>query len=100
MYRTVNNRFKKWLEPENLILIEGWKSHDGLTEAQIAKHIGIKEETLLRWKETYPEIKDALKKSREDLDREVEEIFGKTVLGNSFYELVKSGKYKIEITIS
>lgn len=33
-------KYQKWLEPESLILLEGW-ARDGLTDKQIAKNIGI-----------------------------------------------------------
>ena len=33
-------RYQKWLEDENLLLLQGWK-RNGLTDEQIAKNIGI-----------------------------------------------------------
>ena len=64
-------KYEKWLEPENLILIEGW-SRDGLTDEQIAKNIGINIATLYDWKKKYPEISESLKKGKEVVDYQVE----------------------------
>ena len=64
-------KYEKWLEPENLILIEGW-ARDGLTDEQIAKNIGINIATLYDWKKKYPEISESLKKGKEVVDYQVE----------------------------
>ena len=45
-------KYQEWLEPEKLILIEGW-ARDGLTDEQIAKNIGISRSTLNEWKNKY-----------------------------------------------
>ena len=37
--------YEKWLEPENLTLLKGWR-RDGLEMKQIAANIGIKRQTL------------------------------------------------------
>lgn len=55
-----------WLEKEKLSLLEHWK-RNGLTDAEIAKKIGIAPYTLIDWKKRYPEISQALKKGFEDL---------------------------------
>lgn len=55
-----------WLEKEKLSLLEHWK-RNGLTDAEIAKKIGIAPYTLIDWKKRYPEISLALKKGFEDL---------------------------------
>lgn len=44
-------RYQKWLEPENLLLLQGWK-RDGLSDEQIAQKIGIAPRTLENWKKT------------------------------------------------
>lgn len=64
-------KYQKWLEPENLILLEGW-AREGLTDEQIAKNIGIGERTLYEWKEKYPQISQSLKKGKEVVDYQVE----------------------------
>ena len=55
-----------WLEKEKLSLLEHWK-RNGLTDAEIAKKIGIAPYTLIDWKKRYPEISQALKKGFDDL---------------------------------
>lgn len=64
-------KYEKWLEPESLILIEGW-ARDGLTDEQIAKKMGISYSTLKEWKKTYPSFSESLKKGKEVVDYQVE----------------------------
>ena len=64
-------KYQKWLEPENLILLEGW-ARDGLTDEQIAKNMGISYSTLKDWKNKYSAISAALKKGKEVVDFQVE----------------------------
>ena len=73
-------KYKKWLEKENLILLEGW-ARDGLTDQQIAHNMGISTATLYEWKKTYPDILEALKKGKEVVDRYVENALLKKALG-------------------
>lgn len=64
-------KYEKWLEAENLILIEGW-ARDGLTDEQIAKKMGVRTSTLYDWKNKYSEISESLKKGKEVVDYQVE----------------------------
>ena len=64
-------KYQEWLEPESLVLLEGW-ARDGLTDEQIADNIGITRATLYNWKNKYIDIFDALKKGKEVADYEVE----------------------------
>lgn len=64
-------KYQKWLEPERLILLEGW-ARDGLTDEQIAKNMGITRKTLAEWKIKYSDIGDTLKKGKEVVDFQVE----------------------------
>ena len=73
-------KYQKWLEPENLILLEGW-ARDGLTDEQIAKNMGISRDTLIQWKKKHPDISDTLKKGKEVVDIEVENALLKKALG-------------------
>ena len=76
-------KYQKWLEPENLILLEGW-ARDGLTDEQIAKKIGINRDTLNDWKKKYPVISDTLKKGKEVVDYQVENALLQSALdGNT-----------------
>lgn len=64
-------KYQKWLEPESLILLEGW-ARDGLTDEQIAHNIGINKATLYDWMKKYSDISDSLKKGKEVVDIQVE----------------------------
>lgn len=78
-------KYKDWLTPENLILIEGW-ARDGLTLEQIANNIGITTETLRVWKKDKSAISAALKKGREVADYEVENALFKRAKGYDYIE--------------
>lgn len=76
-------KYQKWLEPENLILLEGW-ARDGLTDEQIAKKIGINAGTLYDWIKKYPEISKSLKRGKEVVDFQVEKALLSSALeGNT-----------------
>ena len=64
-------KYQKWLEPESLILLEGW-ARDGLTDEQIAKNMGVSYSTLKDWKNKYSAISATLKKGKEVVDFQVE----------------------------
>lgn len=72
--------YEKWLEPENLELLRGWR-RDGLEMKQIAANIGIKRQTLYDWCTKYKEIADALKKGEEACLYEVEGKLYKSAVG-------------------
>lgn len=76
-------QYQKWLEQENLILLQGWK-RNGLTDEQIAKNIGINVRTLDKWKSKYGRIGQALKIGHEHANYAVEgELFKKAIQGNT-----------------
>lgn len=75
-------KYQKWLEPENLALLEGW-ARDGLTDEQIAKNIGINTATLYEWKKKYAEISKSLKKGKEVVDYQVENALLSSALGGN-----------------
>lgn len=81
-------KYQEWLEPENLILIEGW-ARDGLTDEQIAYNIGINVATLYRWKQSHSEICNALKRGKEVVDRQVENALLKRALGYKYTETTR-----------
>lgn len=39
-------QYKKWLEPESLVLLTGWKKN-GLTDEQIAHNIGVSRKNIV-----------------------------------------------------
>ena len=75
-----NGLYKKWLEPENLTLLKGWR-RDGLDMKQIAANIGIRRQTLYDWCTKYKDIADALKKGTEVSNYEVENAMYKSATG-------------------
>ena len=72
-------KYEYWKSKDGLLLIEGW-ARDGLTDEQIAHNIGINVATLYKWKKQYSEICNALKKTKEIVDREVENALYKKAL--------------------
>ena len=78
-------KFKKWLTPDGLMLLEGW-ARDGLTDEQLARKMGISRSTLSAWKVAYPDISDVLKKGKEVVDIEVENALLKRALGYEYTE--------------
>lgn len=76
-------RYQKWLESENLVLLEGWK-RNGLTDKQIAGNMGISVNTLDKWKQRFVQIRQALKIGHESANYAVErELFQKAMKGNT-----------------
>lgn len=94
-------KYQRWLEPEGLLLLEGW-ARDGLTDEQIAHNMGINVGTLYRWKVDHCEICEALKKGKEVVDILVENAILKRALGYTAEEVVTeaddSGKKHIKKT--
>ena len=78
-------KYHRWIEPDGLLLISGW-ARDGLTDDQIAKNMGISIATLYDWKLKFPDISEALKKSKELADREVENALYKRAIGYEYTE--------------
>lgn len=81
-------KYEEWLTPEGLLKLEGW-ARDGLTDKQIAKNIGISEQTLCVWKKNYPSLSESLKKGKEVVDRQVENALLKRALGFEYTEVTK-----------
>ena len=69
----------------NMIRIEGW-ARDGLSEQQIAKNLNIAYSTFNVYKEKYPEFSEALKRTKEVADREVENSLFKRAMGYEYTE--------------
>lgn len=76
-------RYQKWLQDENLVLLEGWK-RNGLTDKQIAENMGISINTLNKWKQRFLQIRQALKIGHESANYAVErQLFQKAIKGNT-----------------
>lgn len=97
-------KYEKWLEPDGLLLLEGW-ARDGLTDEQIAKNMGVNRRTLNDWKNKYSPISLTLKKGKEVVDIEVENALLKRALGYSYDEVTResqlnprTGNYELVVT--
>ena len=95
-------KYQKWLEDDNLILLEAW-ARNGLTDEQIASNMGITAKTLYEWKKKYSEICEALKRGKEVVDIQVENALLKRALGYEYTETAttvseKDGK-KVTVTV-
>lgn len=89
-------KFQKWLEPDGLLLLEGW-ARDGLTDEQIASNCGISTATLYNWKNDHVEILEALKRGKEVIDIQVENALLKRALGYRYDEVTRK-KVKDPVT--
>jgi hypothetical protein len=77
-----NNGGKQY-DASRLLTYTGW-SREGLTNAEIAKRIGISIRTLYVWKQKYPEFAEALREGKEDVDFRVENaLFDKAIAGDT-----------------
>ena len=64
-------KYVKWLEPENLALIQEWAG-SGMVNAQIAYKMGITSKTLYAWQNALPKIRDAIVAGKDSLNRDLE----------------------------
>lgn len=78
-------KYHEWLEPDNLLLLEGWK-REGLSDEDIAKNMGIATSTLYNWLNKYVEISEALKRGREVSYYIAENAFFKRLTGYTYVE--------------
>lgn len=97
-------KYHEWLEGDNLILLQGW-ARDGLTNEQIAQNIGISEHTLYEWVKKYPQFAQTLKKTKDIVDKEVENALYKSAMGYDYEEITEqrrynkdTGKYEMVVT--
>lgn len=97
-------KYDKWLEPDNLLLLEAW-ARDGLTDEQIADNMGICRDTLIQWKKRFSDISDTLKRGKAVVDIEVENALLKRAVGYSYNEVTQerqlnpeTGEYEMAVT--
>ncbi len=77
----------KWPQvKDKLHLVEKW-ARDGLTEAQIAKNLGIGRNTLNDYKNKHPDFSDTLRRGRQVCIAEIENALAKTALGFEYEEV-------------
>lgn len=78
-------KWEEWIESDNLKKLEAW-ARDGLRDEDIANKMGIARSTLYEWKKKHKDISDALKRGKEVVDIEVENILLKKALGYEYKE--------------
>lgn len=81
-------KYQEWLTEEGLLQLEAW-ARDGLTDEQIAANMGVNVATLYRYKQSYCEICNALKRGKEVVDIQVENALLKRALGYSYKEVTR-----------
>ncbi len=74
------NKIDMWITADGLLLIRGWR-RSGLSEAQIAEKIGIKQSTLKKWRRCNPKLEKAMQAKRDRVDIMVESALLKKALG-------------------
>lgn len=85
-------KYEDWLDEDSLLKVQGW-ARDGLSNEQIAHNMGITFHTLYKWQDKYSELREALKKGKEVVDREVENALLKRAMG---YETVEEVEEPVE----
>lgn len=80
-------KYEYWLTLDGLLLIAAW-TRDGLTDEAVAEKIGISRSTLSEWKIKYSTIAEAMKKSKDVVDIEVENALYKNATGYFYTEQV------------
>lgn len=92
-------KYEKWLEKDNLTRLKAW-ARDGLTDEQIAQNMDVGVSTLYKWKNKYREIREALKKSKEIVDAEIEDnliyTMSKHTVTTTQYKMVKKDKLVLQ----
>lgn len=81
-------KYEDWLDEDSLLKVQGW-ARDGLSNEQIAHNIGITAKTLCEWQNRFSEFRDAIKKGKEVVDREVENALLKRALGYEYDEVTQ-----------
>lgn len=99
--RMAKGKYEYWLTDDGLTLLKGW-ARRGLTDEQIAHNMRIGVSTLYKWKNAHVEIREALNKTKEIIDDQVECALLKRALG---YDVEESkteddGKGNIKVTIT
>lgn len=75
-------KYSEWLEPNNLILLQGWK-RSGLSDGEISANMGISKRTYYLWREKYKDINKATTLGREQANYFIEnKLFKKASEGN------------------
>ena len=85
-------KWKEWIEPDNLLRIEGW-ARDGLSMEQIAHNMGVGVSTLREWQNKHSAILEAIKKGKKPADLEVENALFKSACGYEVEETTEELRF-------
>lgn len=80
-------KYQEWLTKDGLILLKKW-ARDGCTDKEIADNMGISRETFYKWKANYTDISDALKKTKNIVNAELEETTIKNAQEHEYEEVI------------
>lgn len=75
------SKASEWVQGDGLKLIESWKQR-GLTDKEIQESIGVSHTCFSSWKRKYPELREALRKSKERADAKVENALFLSAVGH------------------
>lgn len=81
-------KYEDWLTEDGLLKVQGW-ARDGLSNEQIAHNMGVSAKTLCEWQNRFGEFRNAIKKGKEVVDREVENAMLKRALGYEYDEVTR-----------
>lgn len=88
------SKYESHVKPK-LLLIEAW-ARDGLILDDIATNLDVGLSTLCAYQAEYPELRDALKGSREEADIRVENALYKRAVGYEYDEITQEPLYNME----
>lgn len=80
--------YKEWVSPDNLLVVSAM-CRDGARSCDIAEFIGVCTETLKKWKGEHAELAEAMRKTADIVDYEVENALLKRCLGFHYKETKK-----------
>ena len=73
-------KYQDWLTEDGILKISAW-ARKGLSNEQIAENIGVSRKTFQEWLKKFPELKEAVRESKEVVDIHVENALFKKCVG-------------------
>lgn len=74
-----------WLTDDGKTLLTGW-ARQGLSNAQLAKNMGVSESAFYDWKSKHKDISEAIQKGKDVVDFEVENALLRRAMGQEVIE--------------
>ena len=78
------SKYHTHVEPK-LLLVEAW-ARDGVTDENIARNLRVSPDSFIQYKKQFPQLVDALKNGKDDIDTMVENALLKAALGYQYEE--------------